>query len=566
MTRMRCPWRTSHFVVALAVVSCLLCLFFLVGYFINVNSTVSDTTSADISWWLQPEYNFLHGRPYQHSINHLDVYPEIGITKNPDAYININSGHTNLTNFAISLPFYALVPNVNTLLAVVILLNYAGALFFSYKIVRHLAETARWPRTLFVWAMFLSSSFLGVIQYKAHATLYVAPFLLAAYYLWLKRRLWLFVPTVLCIALISEDCAMFLVCFGVYLLLFEGREARAYAGAAVGIGLLWLLFVLQIVQPAARSHMVLTTGATATGMLAYGFGGGLTLADAIHRIVRLKEVFLFLPAAGLAWLLFGRFTTSTLRNAIGLVVVAPASHWFISFIQGPGHHLMPILASSFLALVVLVADAQIDDEIAWAKSKVACLSVGVAAFFVLSNAVVMRYNVPMYLQPSVLRAIARDAQAAEIDKDLSQIASNRYFIDVLTKDIPIDKTVSYLANGTVDGFISNRSGLWHFPDYYRDVDYIAVQKNARHAFFALATNRPDLNEAIKAGMEGVNNLTTQREIDQIVNGLVVRDRAYEVVLNNDRVLVLKRVRPGDIPVPPYTYGISFLSARLPFFR
>jgi hypothetical protein len=559
---MRCPIRTRDFVVVLAVVAFLVFLFFIVGFFVNVNSTISDTTWGDMSWWLQPEYNFLHGRAYQHSINHMAVFPEIGIVKNPDAYINLNSGHTNVTNFAISLPFYALVPNVNTLLAVVIAFNYAGALFFSYKIIKHLSKNARFTRTALVWALLLSSSFLGVIQYKAHATLYAGPLVLAAYYSMLKRRYWWFLPTIVGIALISEDCAMFLASFGTYLLFFEGKEARAYAWTSMGIGVGWLLIVLTIVQPAARAHMVVSTGATATGMLAYAFAGMLTLQSAVQKIIRFKELFLFLPAFVLVRLLYGRIARPTLKKAVGLIVVAPASHWLITFIQGPGHHLMPILVAAFLGLTIVVGGAEVTDEVAWVRSKVACLSAAVAVFFVLSNAVVMRYNVPIYMQPAILNALGKQSQAVEIDKDISQIPSNRYFIATVTQTIPVDKSVSYLANRTVEAFICNRSDIWRFPDYYRDVDYIAVQKNARHAFFALDTNRPDLSSAIGRGAQGENFKTTQRDTDAIVNELVVRDRAYEVVLDDDRALVLRRLKPANIPMPSYTYGLGFLTSKI----
>lgn len=557
------PRGLSLFIIIFAVVSALVWSFFVVGFFVNINSTTSDNTWGDTTWWLQPEYNFLHGRPYQHSMNRLDQSLEVGILKNPDAYININAGHTNVTNFAITLPFYAMSPNVDTLFIVVIALNYMGALFFSYKLISHLSPDARMMKTALVFALFLSSSFLGVIQYKAHATLYVGPFILAAYYLLLKKRLAWFIPTVVAIALISEDCAMFLVAFGVYVLLFE-KDARRYAYWAVGVGAAWTLFVLMIVQPAARSHMVVSTGSTAAAMLIKDLPA--VAATVVPRIIRLKEAFLFLPAIALVRLLLGPIALPRLKRTAGLILVAPASHWAISLLEGPGHHLMPVLACSYLSVVLLVAESPAQIQTAWTNRGVRWLTAAVAAGFILANAIVMRYDVPIYMQPSLLRTVGRQAQAADVEKDIAEIPSNRHFISVVTS-IPPEMSVSYLANRTVSAFIPNRSDLWNFPEYYTEVDYVVLQKNARHAFFMPKMDqRTDLDTAIREGAWGVDFETTPREIDAIVSDLVARRHAYRVALDDHEVVVLKRLTKANIPDPPYTYGLGFLASRFPSIR
>lgn len=530
-------------------------LFFLSGFFINLNSTISDYSYGDISWWLQSEHNFVNGRPFQESIVSWAQYKEIGVIRNPDAYVNILANHSNITSILIAAPFYFVKPTIYTLYIIVIALNYFALAYFSFRIVQHLSPKQVWIKTLLVFSLFLAGSFLRVIQYKAHPILFSAPLIFGAYYMFLKKRLAWFTLLTLAIILISEDAAMFVISFSLYLLIFE-EHARRYAIVASSMAFAWLAAVIYFIQPAARAHMVMSTGSLSGGLLKSFFSKGISLGILLGRLTEYKEIFLFLPAFLIVLILVKRRPdTKTGWKIAGLIFLAPIVHWGISLMFGAGHHIAPIVYMTYLALLLFVGYSDQVYDFADLALSPRVLLASVTVIFLATNTLIMWHNVPVYLQPRLFRMAGFSAKSQEVEEDLAEISSNRYFIKTVSR-IPKTNSLSFVGNKTVQAFLVERSDVWSFPDYYAQSDFVAIQKDARHVLVRFNSSAENIDKAVTNSSEDLP--ISPKMCDRFLAELVRIRRTHRVALNNNKILLLEKLDKRRLPMPEYTRGFGFL--------
>lgn len=529
----------------------------LAGFFANLSSTISDYSAGGISWTHQVFYNVMHGRPLQSSLFASKKAGEsVGFGFNPYPYIHTYVIHVSVTPYAFA-PLWSLWPILHWLYGMVFLVNYIGMPVFGWLILRYLSPNSAARKTLLTVALLLGSGFLFTIQQKAQLLLFCGPLILAAYYFLLTRRRVPFVITVALLCMISEDAAMVVATFALYVWLFE-PEARWYAYTAGGLSIVYLALVLLVIQPAARRELLLTEPMTAVLVIKKLKSIGV---GQLHGMLdRFLPVLLFLPAFLLVPLLFGRPRVAAGQLA-GLVLLAPLPHWGETFVVGAAHHLMPVVAFTFLAVVVALGrtpDAPAGR--AGLSRGRATMLLAVAAAFVVGNLRVVGNDLPNHLRPPLYRLLGKREAAARLERSFAEESGNRRVIEVV-EAIPGRQSLVFLTNSSVEGFIAGRSDIWKFPDYYDVADFLVLQRNAHQAFFWFpAPGNGDLGGALAAGRYDDHDAATVSEgmVRAVIRRLAVELKSHRVVVDDPSVVLLERIEKRTIPVPPTTVGLGWL--------
>lgn len=528
----------------------------LAGFFVNLASTISDYSVGGISWTHQVFFNFMNGRPFQSSLfASLKAGDSVGFSYNPHPYINTAAIHVNFTSYAFA-PLWALWPNLFWLYGVVFLVNYVGMAFFAWKILQHLSPASWRIKTLTAIALLLSSGFLFTIQQKAQLLLFCGPFILAAYYFLLRRRLVAFLVTVVLLCMVSEDAAMLALTFAAYIFFFA-RGARAYSYSAGALALVYLVVVLLVVQPAARHDLVLTEATTTAKVLKHL--GLLTVAHMAALPVQLMPVLFFLPAFGVIGLLFGKFGIPVSQVA-GLMLLAPLPHVGEVVVVGAAHHLMPVVAFSYLALVLALGSTA--DERGGNRHMAvltATALVLVAALFLVGNLRVVANNTPNQWRARLYATVGRAEAARRLERSLAEEVGNRKVLEV-ARAIPVTSSLVFWTNSSVEGFIAGRSDIWKFPDYYEVADFLLIQRGARQSFFALSSVKgSDIGAALRQGRYDDEDAAVIS--DEAVNPLVahlVGQQTHRVVVDEPSVVLLERRVKQTASVPATTVGLGWM--------
>jgi len=247
--------------------SILFAVFFYASFFWNFNSTLSLWSTGGFAWPHQMFHNFLHGRMFQSSL-FADPFlagGSVGFTHNPYAYINGSVIHINFTPYLFAL-IWSLFPTPAMIYGLIFSWNLLGGGLFSWLIIRKLSDKDTEEKTAFVIAVMLASGFLAILVQMAQFLLFAGPFMMAAYYFFLIRKRAAFVAAIAALCLVSEDSAMVAACFALYFAIFES-EGRWYGAASALISIPYVLFLLVIIQPAARMDLTITSSTTTSLVL-----------------------------------------------------------------------------------------------------------------------------------------------------------------------------------------------------------------------------------------------------------------------------------------------------------
>lgn len=547
-----------RFVSWTALLSGIFFVSMLAFFFFNLGTTTSPYSIGGVTAPHQFFYNFMNGRMFQTSLFASQLTGEsVGFSHNPYAYLHTYAIHVYLTPFLFA-PLWSLWPNLPWLYGVVFLVNYGAMALFAWKTLRNLSPQSFRIKFLAAIGGLMASGFLFTFQQNAQLVMFSGPFVLAAFYFLLTRQKAPFLLSMMLLCLISEDAAMVAVTFSAYIYLFE-KDARSYALLSGTFAIVYLALVLLVVQPAARSELVLTGSTTTMVVLRHILDLDPSAIGMI--LMGLAPVLFFLPAFGIAYVLFGKPDISWVQLA-GLVLIAPLPHWGECVVVGAGHHLMPVVVFAFAAFVFMLGrTAEIQPDVAVLPGKKVAMLLCLSAIFVAGSFRVMITNLPDQILLPLSKLAGKSQKVQVLQVNATEGKSNKKLIAAVAS-LPESASLTYFTNSSVEGFIAGRSDIWKFPDNYDLTDYLVVQPDARQSFYSVAVKEhQNLAEALATGKhaEFDDAYIPEALVKTMVRDLVVEKRSHRVMVEEPGLVILQRVQRHRIYVPPSTVGLGWLT-------
>lgn len=527
------PW-----IIAIAVLALLWLMVYIAVFFYQVNSTLSDASWGDVSYYNQLAYNFTHGRPLQSSL-----YRRGGpaVLDNPFPYVHSFSIHVNFTPY-LFLWLYKFMPTVSGLYMITILFNVVGFLGIGWLIARRIfSNKDRFISYALTCAMFLCAlPFVEIITYKGHFPLFAGPLILAAYYFCLRGNRLMLAVTGLLLCGISEDLAMFMCSFSAYLFIFEKHIRKTALWMGIGSAM-YLALAFFVIQPASEIGLTL---ARPFDVAARPVFSNMVNLKSLSIVLFFVVIFFFirLVSALSVMALFSGFKKKIeWKKPLGLIIIASASHWFIVMVEGGGNHLIPVIACTFLALL-LVAEKLELRPVAVVRIAAAAL---ICTALLLTNAYRMVKHFPFY----------SDA------KSIARMKTNKSTLNEIAT-LPNKAGISYWTNQGIDAFISSHNNVWRFPGYFDSADYLVIQKDADQTFFRAKTEAySSIEAAIKEGQyytSGAEIAIPAETVKRIERELVNVKASHEVKADTEHVLILKRKETAGLPCPESTLGLNWI--------
>lgn len=536
--------------LAFFAVSLALGAFLYASFFANFATTLSDWSGFGFTWTHQMFFNFLHGRPFQSSLfATLDAGGSVGFSFNPHAFIHADVIHVNFTPYAFAW-LWSLRPTPAAIYALIAAWNLLAGAWLSRSILKR-GATDRFDQIRFAWGVLAAGGLLSVLCQMGQLLLFAGPFMLGAYDAYLARAKPAFALWIAALSLVSEDAAMIAACFGVHLFLFE-EDGRPYGLLTAAVAIPYLLLILFVVQPAARAELVLT-GATTTSVVAAKILS-LSVRPLLDNLWSMMPLAPMFPAFCLAAALFGIPDRRGLVRAASLAAVPALPHLGESVIVGGAHHLLPPWFGLFLGLLswLRAARAPAPHLERWAAAFA-------AAFFLLAVRV-QAGHLPLRLKPALYRLAGKTDKAAGVERSLAgERASNKAVIDAAAA-VPPDRSLVFLTNNRVAGFIVGRSEIWDFPEHYDRADFLLIQKDALDANYLFV---PKAGEPLSATLAATRR---ENRRDQAVTPemtLAIREelaKTHRVAREDDHVLLLERLERMPFFNPPSTYGWGWVKA------
>jgi len=547
----------NRFVSWTALLSGVFFVSMLAFFFFNLGTTTSQYSIGGVTAPHQFFHNFMNGRMFQTSLfASQSTGGSIGFSHNPYAYLHTYAIHVYLTPFLFA-PLWSVWPNLPWLYGVVFLVNYGAMALFAWKTLRHLSPQSFRIKMLAASGLLMASGFLFTFQQNAQLLMFSGPFALAAFYFLLTRQRAGFLVSLMLLCLISEDAAMVAVTFCFYIYLFE-KDARSYALQGGTLAIAYLALVLVVIQPAARSELVLTGSTTTMVVLKHILNFDPSAIGAL--LIGFAPVLFFLPAFGIAYLLFGKPDISWAQIA-GLALIAPLPHWGESAIVGASHHLMPVVVFTFAAFTLMLGrTADIQSGAAVLSGKKAVLLLCVSAIFVAGSFRVMISNLPEPVLLPLYKLAGKAQRVQQLEGSVADQASNRKLIAAVEK-LPRTNSLVYLTNSSVEGFIAGRSDIWKFPDNYDLADYLVIQPDARRSFYSVAVKEnQSLAEALAGGkyVDDDNAYISRELVKAIVRDLVVEKKSHRVMVDEPELVILERIERHQMYNPPSTIGFGWV--------
>ena len=519
----------------------------IVAFFIKLNSTLSDYSWGDIIYQVQTFHNFMSSRAFTSSSYRLGGLAQ----NNPYAYLPQFAMHVYITPYVLFYGFYSLYPNINGLYVIYIVFIYVGMAYFSWQILKAIASKI--ALVTFLWAMFflLTSEFFTLAVYKNNPPLLVGPFILAMYYFLLRERKWAFLLTCILACLISEDVAMMIVTFSIYIFLFEPKW-RPYSYYSFGFSVVYLILAIFIIQPAARYLLD-------TQQSSYLLTRIMHIFETLNFPRFFKDLLpwvLFLPSLAFIYVAIGKTNNINWRRTIGLIFIAPAAKWAIAIGYGGfgPHHLMSLFSFTFLAFLLMTTKVNLNDNYA--------LSSLSRTRIVLLGGILMMYLFPVAVAcAKPARIVTHYFLGIQTDAEESTRLSNEDVIKAI-RNIPDSRNFVYWTNRNVEGFIANHSDFWRFPYYFDHSDFLVIQKDAKETFFEFdPSSEKELEFALSQGKEyssGDMAIISQEAIDRILEELVNTRKTHLIVFEDRFVLILERIERSEIILPPSLVGFGWL--------
>ena len=548
--------RPKNITIIIGIFAATVFLLFVAAFFFTLNTTISDFSGGDAQFHNQLYYNFFHGRPFQFSIWPGDSRYLV----NPYPYFNVLVWHSHILSTIIVSFFYIFRPGINTMYAVFIILNYIGFAFFTFKIIQRLSPSDVNLKSILAFSVFLLSGYLGQVLCKGAPMMICGPFILAAYYFLISEKKAAFFLTIASLCLIQDDLAIFAATFLIVLLIFERKcKKTIYLSLAFSLGyfVIWSF----VMQPFLRHGLVLA-GHGSSLLLSRSHEVAETLSSWRPAPKRWLTVFpgfyLLVLAAILIYRFFCRPGALPWPKIFSFVFLAPVAHWVYGSYTLSGPHLLPVLVMAYLAFLIFVGAVHFDWNRRVGPAQAVILSVS-AGIFLCVNFMVMTPALPFSPRIYAWKAIKHltgieifksdefRKKMARDDEWRKQIPSNKETIKIVNS-IPKDRSVVFLGNYPVRGFITDRNDIWVFPMYYDLADFLVIEKGSKYGSFggkdleSLDYSRPELREKFYNASDGV---LSDKLVGKIREELVDNKHTHRVVRDTEYVLVLERVTGNE---------------------
>jgi|CXWL01.1.fsa_nt_gi hypothetical protein len=548
------------------------------SFFFNLNSTLSDWSGVGVTWSYQWFYNFLHGRPFQSSV--WAATPggiSVGFTDNAYAYLHGHSIHSNFTPYLFAY-VWALWPTLSWLYGIIYAWSLGAGAWLTVLILKELDPKNYRPKALFAVSVLVASGLSNVLDQLAHFLLFAGPVMMAAYYFMLAGRRVAYLATIVFLCLISEDAAMVAVAFGGYVLLFEAGK-KFFAFATWALALPYLAFVFLILQPTTRVPLTLLTSTTTATVVGHVFH--ITRSALSANLASMLPVVTLLPAFILGALLFDRkpyilkhmelfpgtvpyalrHTVKTrLLGPLALALIPAFPHWGECVVVGSAHHLLPPMIYTYLALLSMIGTSRISENV-WANATKRRAILAVTAVFVLLSVRTTAGKLPNAVKPGLYRLLGKIEKAEVLEKALTGQRESNMSVIAAAQALPPEASLSYAVNKTVSGFISGRSDLWQFPDFFDLTDYILIQKDATDLIFQFdPVTALDLRGALKKGQYADTRDAPMTAVMRAAlrDTLVKKEKTHRVAFESEHVLLLERLQKHRFYVAPETMGLGWM--------
>jgi hypothetical protein len=552
-----------NLVASLFIIASLFFTTCIIFFFLDLSSGTSAYTAAGISAPLQLFFNMLSGYYFNTSLFASELTGHsVGFTNNPFPYLHYFAIHTHVSPFIFA-PLWALWPNVYWLYGLVLCVNYLSLFIFTILTLKRLSPNSYKIKAALAITLLLSSSFLFTFQQYAQPLLFFTPFILGAiYFLWTKKKNYFIICVILSI-LISEDAALVVLTFSIYIYFFE-HDRRWFAVTSGTLSFTYLMVVLFIVQPAARYYLGSSEANTVIVVLRYVLDVSVSsvlarlwgLAPALFFIITIPIICLLFPKAEVSW-----------KKVVAISILPPLPHWGECIVVGATHHLAPVVVFIYAALIMLLGAIKDKPMISiFISPKTTFLIFLLFALFSLCNLRVLISNVPINILKPLYSALGFNERVAKIDGRLAETVKNKNIIKVLDT-IPKDSSLVYLTNSSIEGFLADRTHIWKFPDQVEDADYILLQPSGRQSFFdgRKALSKP-YRELIKPAVvdhyfsDSDQGVITPELAATIQTELVDTRKLYKIVKDTEDVVLLERVvmLPPQSP-PKSTLGLGWVS-------
>jgi hypothetical protein len=169
-------------------------------------------------------------------------------------------------------------------------------------------------------------------------------------------------------------------------------------------------------------------------------------------------------------------------------------------------------------------------------------------------------NMPPELKLPLLRRL-RPAQAEGLARSLAHEKESNLAVIAAGQSIPVRESLCYLGNYAAQGYLSARSDIWAFPDYYADVRYFLVQKDANDLNTMVVPKAGETLEALAARTKWANvqGFPLAPEASALIRRTLVDEkRTHRVVAEDAHVLLLENLHPNTPVSAPSTHGFGWL--------
>lgn len=466
----------------------------------------------------------------------------VGFTNNPFPYLHYFAIHTHVSPFIFA-PLWGIWPSLYWLYGLILCVNYVSLFVFTILTLRNLSPSAYKLKVVLALTLLLSSGFLFTFQQYAQLLLFFTPFILGAiYFLWTDKKKY-FVLCVILSILISEDAALVVLTFSIYIFFFE-RNRRSYGATAGVLSIVYLGTVLFIIQPAARYYLGSSEPNTVLVVLRSILD--LSLSSVLGRIWGLAPALIFIFTIPIICLFFSRAQVPW-KKVIAMAILPPLPHWGECVVVGATHHLAPVVVFMYAALIMALG-AMKDESVVGTSLTPRKVSLIILVFILFSvcNLRVLISNVPLSILKPLYSALGFNARVTKINDRLSEEPKNKNIIEILDA-IPRSSTLVYLTNSSIEGFLADRTHIWKFPDHLEDADYILIQPSGRHSFFdgnrAQSQDYRDLlnpKVAEKYFSESDLGVITDALSTKVKVELANVSKLYTILKDTDDVLLLER--------------------------
>ncbi|MEO5360030.1 MAG: DUF2079 domain-containing protein [Nitrospirota bacterium] len=558
--------KAKNFIILFSVSAILLAIFFVFYFFLQLNSTAFVMSSGDVTVYLQSYYNFYNGRPFQNT-----TATECASFINPYPYINILVWHSYfLTSVVISAVYY-FFPDINTLFLFYILFDYIGIAYFTYKILKILSFSDYKLKTLLAVSIFAISGYLRIIVANGIPSQIVGPFILAAYYFLIDNKKLPFIITTILICLIQDDLALFIITFALYIIIFE-KQYRSYVYIPAVFAVIYFGVWSLLCQPAIRHDFINHHSSQLLFRLS-----AIKSIDPIIEMFRqpiratasiFAPAMLYIVSGCIFYFYFDRMKKMYWLKILGLALIAPFFHFAYTVYTYADRHATVMFTIDYLILILFISNINFNIKL---KSNIPLYIYLNSVFFsfIIINFLYLG-GLPYTLKNHTYWADKVETLVKSFGIDLylkrnnieKERVSNKFVIDAMKK-IPIQSSVVYWTNDTLEGFIVNRNDIWRFPMYYDLADYLIIQTDATSSIYQVKT-KDDLNYKIP-GVQDKQAYNFERDwsipksiVDEIKDDLVNKLKTHSVKYEGEHLLIIERINKYNFFMPESSLGLGWI--------